>query len=106
MDWPKGVDNQQAVSPNRLLSGHDPFNYHRHILGEVEDPECRLCLEDDESSLHLLDECPALGQRRFKVLGYIQPRSGQKTRCLPALTRFINIVWETVNGTQSNFAYA
>ena len=102
--WIK-LTKQQISRNTQMLSGHNHFNYHMHILGEANDPICRLCTEDDESSIHLMDECPALAERRFEILGYIQPRGGQKSRCLSALTRFINLAWETVNGTQINFTF-
>ena len=88
-----------------MLSGHDPFNYHGHIIGEVEDPECRLCMEDDESSLHLLYECPALGTKRLDILGYAfktTPCNGEPIRCLPTLAHFINMVWEIAINTKNN----
>ena len=88
-----------------MLSGHNPFNYHGPIIGEVKDLKCRLCMEDDESSLHLLHKCPALDSKRRDILGYdyqTTPCNGKPTRCLLTLTHFINIVWEIVNSTQRN----
>ena len=115
------LPKEQISKIIQMFSGHDFFNYHRHITGEVEDPECRLCLEDDESSLHLLHECPSLAQRRFEILGYHQlgesysfshgygnlhyllPGSGNKPRRLSDLARFINLACESVNGAEINF---
>ena len=53
----------------RLLSGHNHLNRHAYLLNEVQSEECRLCLESEESSEHILCECPALGGTRNSVTG-------------------------------------
>ena len=40
------------------------------MIGETEHEECRLCLEDEESSKHILAECPALTRQRMKHLKF------------------------------------
>jgi hypothetical protein len=39
------------------------------LLSEVPSAKCRLCLEDEESSEHILCECLALAGARARVLG-------------------------------------
>jgi len=43
-----------------LLTGYCQMKIHIHILGLSQDPECRLCLEDEETAIHVLTQCPAL----------------------------------------------
>ncbi|KAJ8983675.1 hypothetical protein NQ317_003463 [Molorchus minor] len=42
-----------------LLTGHCHLSRHLQLIGIAEDPECRWCLKDEETSSHLLTECPA-----------------------------------------------
>ena len=49
----------------QILTGHSfKLNYHRYVLGLTDDPDCTLCLEDDESGFHLMNECPAMATWR------------------------------------------
>ncbi|KAJ8978715.1 hypothetical protein NQ317_015963 [Molorchus minor] len=45
-----------------LLTGHCHLSRHLQLIGIAEDPECRWCLEDEETSSHILTECPAMGK--------------------------------------------
>ena len=42
---------------------------HQAVIGDTDNPECRLCLEDEESSFHVVAECPALAGKRREILG-------------------------------------
>ena len=50
------------------LSGHHLVNYHLNKMRLSSDAECRLCKEDDESTKHILCDCPALVWTRRKHL--------------------------------------
>ena len=52
----------------RHLTGHSFLRKHNRLIGETEHEECRLCLEDEESSWHILAECPALTRQRIRHL--------------------------------------
>lgn len=52
-----------------LYTGHCRLKHHMHRIGLVEDAECRLCMEDDETAAHILCECPAGGRLRHHLLG-------------------------------------
>ena len=52
----------------RHLTGHSFLRKHNKLIGETEHEECRLCLEDEESSWHILAECPALTRQRMRYL--------------------------------------
>jgi hypothetical protein len=53
----------------QLITGHNYMNYHQAKTDPSVDPECRFCLEDDESSQHIVAECPALSYARITHLG-------------------------------------
>ena len=53
----------------RTFTGHNNMNRHCNLTGETDSAECRLCNEDEESSSHLLLDCPALSGVRSTVLG-------------------------------------
>jgi len=45
----------------QFLTGHNKLKRHKNIQAGIIDPHsCRLCLEDDESSFHVIAECPAM----------------------------------------------
>ena len=48
------------------------MNGHGAIVGDVADSTCRLCLEGEESSFHVIAECPALARQRHEVFGTIR----------------------------------
>ena len=56
----------------RILTGHNHLNRHACLLEESETAECRFCLESEETSEHLLCECPALNCVRIRSLGLYQ----------------------------------
>jgi hypothetical protein len=52
-----------------LLTGHNTFRRHLHIMGLRDSPICRKCGTGDESSVHILCECKALASLRHVYLG-------------------------------------
>jgi hypothetical protein len=55
----------------RWVTGHNFLKRHNHLLNPeiYPDPTCRACGEVEETSSHLLLDCPVLGESRFKILG-------------------------------------
>ena len=52
----------------QFLTGHNKLKRHKNIQEGVIDPNsCRLCLEDEESSFHVIAECPAMQTYRSGV---------------------------------------
>ena len=51
----------------QAVTGHNNLGYHMSLMDPQTDPTCRLCLEDTESSEHILAECPALVQERANL---------------------------------------
>jgi len=53
----------------QLMTGHNFLKRHSALVDKSSDNECRLCMEDEESSLHFIAECPALAVQRLSVFG-------------------------------------
>ena len=52
----------------QFLTGHNKLKRHKNIQDGIIDPHsCRLCLEDEESSFHVIAECPAMQTHRSGV---------------------------------------
>jgi hypothetical protein len=52
-----------------LLTGHCHLKGYLFKLGLTDDPICERCLEDDESSIHILCDCEAVAYTRVRHLG-------------------------------------
>lgn len=50
----------------QVFTGHACLKYHLHKMGVVSDNICRLCLEEEESSYHVVYQCPALEYVRVR----------------------------------------
>ena len=52
----------------QFFTGHNKLKRHKNLQNGVEDPHsCRLCLEEEESSFHVIAECPAMQSLRSRV---------------------------------------
>ena len=62
---------------NRLvqfLTGHNKLKRHKNLQDGVIDPHsCRLCLEEEESSFHVIAECPATLSYRSRIFNLPAP---------------------------------
>ena len=54
-----------------LLTGHNNLRRHLHVMGLSNDPACRKCGTEEETSVHILCECEALASLRHQYLGSI-----------------------------------
>ena len=62
----------------QFLTGHNKLKRHKNIQNGINDPySCRLCLEEEESSFHVIAECPATQTLRTRVFELSIPK------CLP-----------------------
>jgi hypothetical protein len=52
-----------------LLTGHCHLKGHFFSMGLTDDPTCERCLEEDESATHILCDCEAIANLRFRILG-------------------------------------
>ena len=62
-------DRTQTRAVIGLLTGHNTLRRHLHIMGLSNDPTCRKCGTEEETSVHILCECVALASLRHKYLG-------------------------------------
>ncbi len=58
----------------QFLTGHNKLKRHKNLQNGVNDPHpCRLCLEEEESSFHVIAECPATQSVRTRVFELLTP---------------------------------
>jgi hypothetical protein len=51
-----------------LLTGHNTLRRHLHVMGLSDDPTCRKCGTEEETSVHILCEFEALASLRHSYL--------------------------------------
>ena len=51
----------------QFISGHNYFNRHQNLIDGNTDPTCRYCLEEEETTSHLVGNCPALWAKRGQI---------------------------------------
>ncbi|KAJ8953870.1 hypothetical protein NQ317_007337 [Molorchus minor] len=64
-----GMNRRDIRTVTGLVTGYCHLSRHLQLIGIVEDPECRWCLEDEESSSHVLTECLAIAKVRERHFG-------------------------------------
>ena len=52
----------------RIISGHNSLFYFRNKIDKEISPICRFCNEEDETFIHLLNECPRFTVKRREIL--------------------------------------
>ena len=63
-----GLNRENLSLMIQFLTGHNKLKRHRNIQNNINDPHsCRLCLEEEESSHHVIAECPATQYFRWKI---------------------------------------
>jgi hypothetical protein len=63
-----------------LLTGHNTLRRHLYVLGLSNNPTCRKYGSEEETSVHILCECEALGSLRHTYLGsfFLEPEDIRK----------------------------
>ncbi|XP_039314871.1 uncharacterized protein LOC120359800 [Solenopsis invicta] len=87
----RSLSRRDARLVVQILTGHGALNYHMRRLGRSDTAECRACGEEEETSLHILCDCPAYAGLRLKLLGSAFPEPGQISR-LPM--RNLSFFWK------------
>ena len=54
-----------------LLTGHNSLRRHLYIVGLSNNPICRKCGTEEETSVHILCECEALASLKTYVSGFL-----------------------------------
>ncbi|XP_012234187.1 uncharacterized protein [Linepithema humile] len=65
----RALSRKDARTAVQTLTGHGTLNYYMHKLGRSDTSRCRACGDDEETSLHVLSDCPAHAGLRHKMLG-------------------------------------
>ncbi|XP_067214168.1 uncharacterized protein [Linepithema humile] len=65
----RALSRKDARTAVHILTGHGTLNYHMYKLGRSDTSKCRACGDDEETSLHVLSDCPAQAGLRHKMLG-------------------------------------
>ena len=116
MNWPKPdrekslnllkLQREQVGECIQMLSGHNFLKRHMFIAKEVDNPECRLCggeNDAEETSDHIIRECPALANERCRHLGKeVLDQSELGKWCIESLSRFLSVARETLENTEIN----
>jgi hypothetical protein len=63
-----------------LLAGHNTLRRHLNVMGLRNNPTCRKCGTEEETSVHILYECEALASLRHTHLGsfFLEPEEIRK----------------------------
>ncbi|XP_029679486.1 uncharacterized protein LOC115245344, partial [Formica exsecta] len=65
----KKLSRREAGLVTRILTGHGTLNYHLQKLDISMRPNCRKCNAPEETSLHVLCDCPAYTSVKLELLG-------------------------------------
>jgi hypothetical protein len=77
-----------------LLTGHNTLRRYLHIMGLYNDPTCRKCGTEEETSVHILCECEALASLRHAYLSsfFLEPEDIRELG--------MGAIWNVVKGTE------
>ena len=63
-----------------LLTGHNTTRRHLHVMGLRDNPTCKKCRAKEETSVHILCECEALGYWVWGAPGTLSKEQGSYNR--------------------------
>ena len=71
------LSRTEVKTLTEVFIGHGNLAYYRRKIEFAESPLCRLCGEDNETSTHILCDCPAIRDKRqiFIDVAVIQTKS-------------------------------
>ena len=53
----------------RVLCCQNDLKSHLYRIGRAPDPLCRFCMEEEETTVHVIEKCPILVPKRQRILG-------------------------------------
>jgi hypothetical protein len=85
--------NPQSKVMIHLLTGHSTLRRYLYVMGLSNNPSCRKCGTEEETSVHILCECEALASLRHTHLGsfFLDPQDIRKLN--------IGAIWNFAEGT-------
>jgi len=66
----RSLGRRDARLAVQILTEHGTLNYHMYKVRRSNTPDCRMCGEEEETSLHILSLCPAYAKLRLQFLGF------------------------------------
>ena len=77
----------------QFITGHNYMRRHEALVNHNDENECRLCWEDEESSFHIIAECPAIARARHQVFGapFLRPPLIWSIRQITSFLRMASI---------------
>jgi len=85
LTWLQGLDyctfyRTQSRVVIGFLTGHNTLRKHLYIMGVNNNPTCRKCGTEEETSVHILCECETLASLRHTHLGsfFVDPEDIRK----------------------------
>ena len=102
--WLSGPDSNLAnilIRMNRkslgsclqFFTGHGWWKRHLNLAKLDNDSECRLCMEEDETPMHLYNDCEAIKWDRMKILGSFYDPPVPSTQYSVSV---VNVEWQQV----------
>ena len=65
----QGMNRRNAMFATQIITGHNQFQRHLHIMFQDEPPGCPRCNLEPETSEHVIKNCPAYKDIRRQILG-------------------------------------
>jgi hypothetical protein len=88
------INRPQPRAVIGLLTGHNTLRRPLHVMGLSNDPTCRKCDTEEETSVYILCECEALASLRRRYLGsfFLNPEDIWMLR--------VGAIWNFAKGTR------
>jgi len=85
---------QTVATPSESIAGPNTLRRYLYIMGLSNNPTCRKCGTEEETSVHILCECEALASLRHTHLGsfFLYPENIKKLR--------VEAIWNFAKGTE------
>ena len=100
--FPSPNKNQSRILTNQsrrdlgllvqMITGHNRLRRHESLINPNIDPICRWCNEDEETSWHVISECPALWRARRTVFGYHLIQNPPQNWHVRNLQKFLQVI--------------
>jgi ribonuclease HI len=65
------LDRDNISMMTQLITGHNFLKRHSGLVNKDPDKECRFCCEEEETTFHVIAECPAFARIRLSTLGSV-----------------------------------
>ena len=86
----------------QFLTGHNKLQRHKNLQEKISDPfSCRLCGSAEETSFHVIAECPALQRERMEIFKTWSNMSETPEWTIGQVEKFLNktVVGQMLEGT-------